>query len=73
MKIFRHLELEVALAITASNEWKITANNSTAHVYSTTVTSIRTVTAHVFNLIFTTSTFTFCNSNPNDNVSYCFL
>ena len=28
--IFRHLELEIALAIPASNEWKIVGNNSVA-------------------------------------------
>ena len=30
--IFRHSKLEIALAIPASNEWKIEANNSTAQV-----------------------------------------
>ena len=28
--IFRHLKLEIALAISASNEWKIESNNLTA-------------------------------------------
>ena len=30
MIIFRHLELEIALAITASNEWKIVWKKSAA-------------------------------------------
>ena len=30
INIFRHLKLEIALAIPALNEWKIEANNSAA-------------------------------------------
>ena len=38
MNIFRHLKLEIASAIPASNELQIEANNSAALVLSTKVT-----------------------------------
>ena len=47
MNIFRYLKLEIALAIPASNDWKIEANNSAAQVlnhYTTALPALWSVT-----------------------------